>query len=81
LTQEDVKGVRKAAREPTRPTLEGFDLPTVDPTAAPPIPATPPRLTPELERTCRELVALLRAERRRSLADQLEGALARAGAT
>ena len=81
LTQQDVKEAKSATKAPPGPKLAGFEAEPVDPTAAPPIPATPPRLTDELQRTCRELIALLRAERRESLAGQLEGALARAGAS
>lgn len=81
LTQQDVKEAKLAARPAPPPMLDGFDVPTVDPLAAPPIPASVPRLTPELQRTCQELIALLRSERRESLAGALEGALARAGAS
>jgi ParB-like chromosome segregation protein Spo0J len=79
LTQQDVKDARKAAAPPPPPSIPGFEPPEVDPNEAPPIPMSVPRVTPELERTCRELIALLRAERRESLAGALEGALSRAG--
>lgn len=79
LTQQDVKDAKAAAKPPPPPMLPAFELEDVEPTAPPPIPVSRLRVTPELERTCRELIALLRAERRASLAGALEGALQRAG--
>jgi ParB family chromosome partitioning protein len=78
LTRQDVKDAMSAAAPTPPPSIPGFDPPEVDPNEAPLIPVSIPRVTPELERTCRELIALLRAERRESLAGALEGALSRA---
>jgi ParB-like chromosome segregation protein Spo0J len=79
LTQQDVKEAKAAAKPPAPPRLPEFELDDVDPQAAPPIPASQARVTPDLRRMCRDLISLFRSEQRPRLAEALEQVLLQAG--
>lgn len=79
LTAQDVRDAKAAAKPAPPPMLTGFEPEEVDPTAAPPIPASDARVTPELKRMCHDLLKLFRSESRRSLADALAEVMANAG--